>query len=52
MLVLKKIWSYITFWKKSEKESNLNLRVMHGINRISILMFIIILFVMLFRYIL
>lgn len=41
--MLKKIWSYITFKKQPEYggESKSYLRMMHGINRISILMFLI-----------
>lgn len=44
-MILKKIWSYLTFKKQdnlSEKaEKNINLKMMHGINRISIIMFLI-----------
>lgn len=41
MEVLNKIWSYITFRKPAEgAPSSFNLRVMHGINKISILMFL------------
>jgi hypothetical protein len=43
MAILKKFASYLTF-KKSDKEQekqNFNLRMMHGINKISILMFLI-----------
>jgi hypothetical protein len=38
-MVFKKILSYITF-KKQEDTQNSNIRLMHGINRISILMFL------------
>ncbi|WNJ16075.1 DUF6728 family protein [Pontibacter sp. G13] len=42
MEVWKKIWGYITF-KKADPDapSSFNLKVMHGINRISLLMFFI-----------
>lgn len=37
-----KFLSYITFWRKGQnKTDNFNLKVMHGINRISILMFLL-----------
>ena len=41
--MLKKIWSYISFKQQpeSEKCNNSYLKMMHGINRISILMFIV-----------
>jgi hypothetical protein len=41
--MLKKIWSYISFKKQPEfgQEDKSYLRMMHGINRISILMFIV-----------
>ena len=41
--MLKKIWSYISFKKQpdGEKGNNSYLKMMHGINRISILMFIV-----------
>lgn len=41
--MLKKIWSYITFQKQPQFEGKdpSFLRMMHGINRISILMFLI-----------
>lgn len=47
----KKILNYIAFWKKTETDnpSSFNLKVMHGINRISILMFIIAIIVIIFR---
>jgi len=40
------------FWRKSgEKTDNFNLRMMHGINRISILMFLIAMIVLVVRYV-
>jgi hypothetical protein len=41
--MLKKIWSYITFKKQPEfgQEDKSYLKMMHGINRISILMFLV-----------
>ncbi len=44
-MIFKKIWSYLTF-KKQDNPSpkggkNVNLKMMHGINRISIIMFLI-----------
>lgn len=40
--MFKKIWSYITFQKQPEMEGDQKyLRMMHNINRISILMFLI-----------
>lgn len=37
------------FWKKSDTTANFNLRMMHGINRISILMFMLALLVIITR---
>lgn len=50
--MLKKFLFYITFWKKRnpDEPSSGYLRMMHGINRISILMFIVAVIVMIFRY--
>ncbi|MEM9024147.1 MAG: DUF6728 family protein, partial [Bacteroidota bacterium] len=50
-MLFKKIIHYLdirTFFGK--KDSNVNLRMMHGINRISIFLFLICLIVMLIRY--
>ncbi|HYG15527.1 MAG TPA: DUF6728 family protein [Bacteroidia bacterium] len=48
----RKFLSYITFWKKGQnKTDSFNLRVMHGINRISILMFLVAMIILIFRYI-
>jgi len=42
-MILKKIISYLTFKKQTNdgNEPNYNLRMMHGINRITIFMFLI-----------
>ncbi len=40
MEVFKKIWAYLTF-KKSTREGNSYLKMMHGINKISIFMALI-----------
>ena len=50
--MLKKILDYINplnIFRKT-KESNINLRMMHGINRISFLLFLVCLVVLLFRW--
>jgi hypothetical protein len=40
------------FWKKNQnKTDNFNLRMMHGINRISILMFLVAMIVLIIRFI-
>jgi hypothetical protein len=38
-MILRKFWNYLTF-QKQEGPKNTNIRIMHGINRISILMFL------------
>jgi hypothetical protein len=50
-MILKKFISYIAFWKKAESDdkTNLNLKVMHGINKISILLFLMALTVIIVR---
>ncbi len=42
-MMIKKIVSYLTFWKKDEanETANFNLRAMHKVNKISIFMFLI-----------
>ena len=47
--MLKKFIGYMLFWKKSDTTANLNLRMMHSINRISILMFMLALLVIITR---
>jgi hypothetical protein len=41
MEILKKFWGYITFKKSDNPDKNVNLKLMHGINRITIIMFIL-----------
>lgn len=48
-MIWKKIWSYLSFGKQGHDKSNINLRMMHGINRISILMFLIAIIVLAVR---
>ncbi len=52
-LMIKKFISYITFWKKPDVNAptSFNLRVMHGINRISILIFLVAIIVIVVRLI-
>jgi hypothetical protein len=50
-MIFKKIASYLMFKKQGNGEKqNLNLRVMHGINRISILMFLMAIIVMFVKF--
>ena len=47
----RKFLSYIMFWKKDQnKTDNFNLKMMHGINRISIFMFLIAMVVLIIRF--
>jgi hypothetical protein len=50
--MIKKIVTYLTFWKKDEanKTENFNLKVMHKINKISIFMFLIAIVFLVIRY--
>lgn len=51
-MFFKKLLHYLNFTNFNDKtKGNINLKLMHGINRISIFMFIICLLVMLFRYV-
>lgn len=52
--MIKKIVSYLTFWKKDEadKQANFNLKVMHKINKISIFMFLLAIVFLVVRYLL
>ena len=50
-MIFQKLISYLTFRKQNEVKSNLNLRMMHGMNRISILMFAIALIVIFVRFV-
>ena len=49
MEIFKKIWGYVTFKRNSGTDKNLNLKVMHGINKISILMFLVGMLVLIFK---
>ena len=49
-MIFQKLISYLTFRKQNEVKSNFNLRMMHGMNRISILMFVIALIVIIVRF--
>lgn len=51
-MILRKILGYLTFNKEETKaKGNVNLKMMHGINRISIFVFIIALVIMAFKFI-
>ncbi|MEL6628006.1 MAG: DUF6728 family protein [Bacteroidota bacterium] len=51
MEVLKKIIGYITFKKRDPNDPHsFNLKMMHGINKISILMFLVALVVMIIKW--
>ena len=49
-MIFQKLISYLTFRKQTEAKSTFNLRMMHGMNRISILMFVIALIVIIVRF--
>ncbi|MDX5469615.1 MAG: hypothetical protein LPK45_07240 [Bacteroidota bacterium] len=54
-MIWKKILSYLTFWKKQpepEQGSSSYLKMMHGINKLSILMFVIAMGVLIYRILL
>lgn len=51
-MIFKKIISYLTFRKQEGSSTNLNLKMMHGMNRISILMFAVAMGLILVKYIL
>jgi hypothetical protein len=50
--MLNKFITYIAFWRKpaTDEPSSIYLKMMHGINRIAILMFIVAVIVMIIRY--
>jgi hypothetical protein len=50
-MIIKKFISYLTFWKKAgdTEPQSVNLKMMHGINKISIIMFVIAIIVMIVR---
>lgn len=49
-----KLIDYLFFWRpnKENNTTNFNLKVMHGINKISILMFLLAVVFILFKYLL
>jgi hypothetical protein len=49
MEILRKIWGYVIFKKNTDPEKNLNLKVMHGINKLSILMFLVGMIVLIYK---
>jgi len=51
-MIIQKIISYITFWKKTDADApqSFNLKMMHGINKISILMFIAAIIIMIIKF--
>lgn len=52
-MLLKKLWAYLSFDKKeNNSRGNINLKMMHGINRISIFVFLIALIIMFFKLVL
>jgi hypothetical protein len=50
--MVQKFLSYITFWKKDESANsgNFNLKIMHGINKISIFMFLLAVIFLVIKY--
>ncbi len=48
---LRKLWAYLTFQKANEGKETFNIKVMHGINRISVILFTGALIVMIIRWI-
>jgi len=50
--MIKKIVSYLTFWKKDEanETANFNLKAMHKVNKISIFMFLIAVIFIIVKY--
>lgn len=54
MEVIRKIWSYLNFFKKqdapNDEKMSFNLRAMHTINKISLLMFLFALVFMILKW--
>jgi len=52
-MMLKKLVTYLMFWKKEDANAptSTNLKIMHGINRISIYLFIFALTVIIYRFV-
>ncbi|MFM9944164.1 MAG: DUF6728 family protein [Bacteroidia bacterium] len=49
MEILNKIWSYITFKKDPNSKGNSYLKAMHGINKLSIAMFLVAIVILIFK---
>lgn len=49
-MIFRKIWDYLRFKKQSNADSSSYVKVMHGINRISIYMFLFAIIVMLVKF--
>ncbi len=49
MEILRKIWMYITFKKDKNAYTNSYLKTMHGINKLSILMFCVALVILVYK---
>lgn len=53
-MIFRKLLSYLMFWKSQEsadgKKPSSYLRMMHGINKISILMFLLAMIYMIYKY--
>ncbi len=49
MEILRKFWNYLTFKKDTNPNTNSYLKTMHGINKLSIAMFIIALVILAYK---
>jgi hypothetical protein len=47
--ILKKIWGYLTFKRQTENEDNTNIKLMHGINKLSLAMFLVAMIVLIVK---
>jgi hypothetical protein len=47
--IFNKIWGYITLKKDTENPDNVNIKMMHGINKISLIMFLFALVVLIVK---
>ena len=50
MPFLRKILSYLNIFSRENKTTNINLKMMHGINRISIFLFLFAVILLIYRY--
>ncbi len=48
--MIDKFLAYLQFWKKQDNTSSFNLKMMHRVNRISLLIFLFALIYMAFKY--